>query len=189
MDLSQISVPRAAPFQQGDWNGREFVVVQRRWTVAVVCWIIAGLPIVGIIAAIIWPNSMYVPERDQFEMLALVSASFAMIGLLVVLWKRVWLVIPAESAISHGSGFTTSAGRRLVAAQGLWLQVHPISVVIRGAMGWAGHAVIVHADEKHGVVIGTADRRDDADGIARRISETTRISVHEVPGVALSATV
>lgn len=189
MNLSRLYVPRAAPFQQGDWNGREFVVVQRRWTAAVVCWIIAVLPIVGIITAIIWPSSMYVPERDQFEMLGLVSIAFAMIGLLIVLWKRVWLVTPAENSVSHGSGFTTSAGRRVAAAHGLWLQVHPISVAVRGAMGWAGHAVIIHADEGHGVVIGTTGQLDEAHGIARRVSDMTRIAVRNEPGVALTASV
>ena len=187
MNLSKIVVPRAAPFVLGHWNGRELLIELRRWMPAVVCWILAGVVVLWVAIGVAFPKSDYVPEREQFGAFIAVSIGLTGVGLLLVIWKRWWRVMPSENVIEFGTGFFKGSGRRTRASDHLWIQVHPIEITVRvkGTAVWAGSAVVIHCTEAEGVVV--AVERDAAEAAERsvRLGMELGLASAEEPGVPL----
>lgn len=186
MRLDVVVVPRAGAFRRGDWNGRELVVVQRRWFPAAVCWLIGGLALGWVGAGKLWPRSEYVPEPDQFGAIVIVGVVFLAVGVAIAVWKRSWVVDPGGGTIAYRAGF--GGVRVCTAAAGLWVQVHPIRVDVRGALGWSGFAAVVHAEEGAGVVVA-AGSAEEARAEAARVGEMMRVRVEGELGAGLRGVV
>jgi hypothetical protein len=143
--LNSPIVPKAGPFRQGNWNGREFVIVQRRLFPAIVCWLIGGLALGWVGAAKIAPRSQYVPEPEQFRLLLLIGGAFLAIGAGIALWTSTWVADPGSKALTFRRGPIPGRAATMTAPDGLWLAVHPLRVAVRGAVGWSGYAATLHA--------------------------------------------
>jgi hypothetical protein len=173
MALSRMTLPRAGEFQSGRWNGRELIIVHRRWFPAAICWVFAAMAFGWVVCGMAFPTSSYVPDKDQFGPILAVAAAFAVIGAVIPLWKRVWRVCPTEGYIENASGFAARSGVRMAASDGLWIQLHPISIVAREPWVWHGQATVVHLDRERGVVVSV---QKDADAAVEAIAQLARLT-------------
>lgn len=185
MPILPHALPTAGPFQLGDWNGREFVVTHRRWFPAILCWVLASVVSLWVLAGVLFPASDLVPEPDHFPILLSIAAALAICGIAIALWCRTFAI--TTKAISSRNGFP--GWMRSTTFEGdTYIQVHPLSTTLRAKLvaDWSGFAVVIHTSSETGAIIAAFTSQEDAEIHAKNIAATMRIEASAHPGAPLT---
>ena len=185
-----FKVPRAGPFSQGSWDGREIVVVQRRLMPAVVCVAIGLAVALWVGAGAAFPKSDLVPEEDQFKGLLYIATTAVCLGVLIAMWSSTVTISPRDKSMLFRRGLLSLSTTKVQAFDELVLQVHPIEIQIRSKaanLKWSGYAVALHIEPGVPLLLSTEANEDDAVKRAIKWSEETMIRRQTEAGTQITA--
>ncbi|MGH7242699.1 MAG: hypothetical protein ACREJD_04720 [Phycisphaerales bacterium] len=185
MPILPRTLPTAGPFQLGHRRGRVLIVTHRRWFPAILCWVLAGVVSLWVLAGVFFPKSEFVPEPDYFANLLGIASAIAVAGVVVALWRRTFLI--TDEFIRSSAGFPKLAHTTLFRGE-TYTKVHPVITTLQAkvVVTWEGFAVVVHTSEEDGAIIAAFVSELDAFAHAEHIADEMNIRSHAEIGVALN---
>lgn len=178
LSLHKSFVPTTGPFRRGSFTNGKIEISERRWLAAIICWMIGVTAIAGMLLSMAFPKGQYALDKDQIAMMPMIAIVFGIVGGIIAMWSRRIEIDVERKEARVSRGFSLLRISKSAVFENVWLEVHPITTLVK-AISWSGFALVLHLGSEEGVVLAAEVSDADARAFAKEWAGRTSIELRE----------